>query len=133
VPPAELQAPIPTEDSPSHQPVAERSKTDSSDVVTTEAEAEVYDYVKRRLPFLIDRDEDLYRRLDDVNYRDYKGTFTISYKQDRKGRLLNFREGADGSYRFEFPESGEILVNNDLSEIDDALLAIFMRRVEELG
>jgi predicted type IV restriction endonuclease len=133
VPPAELQIPAPAQESPSEQPVAEQPKTEGSDIVTTEAEEEVYDYVKRRLPFLIDRDEDLYRRLDDVNYRDYKGAFTISYKQDRKGRLLNFREGADGSYRFEFPESGEVLVTNDLSDIDDMLLAIFMRRVEELG
>ena len=46
---------------------------------------------------------------------------------------MNFREGADGTYRFEFPESGEVLVTNDVSDIDDMLLAIFMRRVEELG
>jgi hypothetical protein len=46
---------------------------------------------------------------------------------------LNFREGADGTYRFEFPESGEVLVTNDISDIDDMLLAIFMRRVDELG
>jgi hypothetical protein len=133
VPPAELQAPAPAQERPSDQPVAEQAKADGSDVVTTEAEHKVYDYVKRRLPFLIDRNEDLYRRLDDVYYRDYKGTFTVSYKQNRKGRLLNFREGADGTYRFEFPESGEVLVTNDLSDLDDKLLAIFMRRVEQLG
>ena len=133
VPPAELQAPVPPEDSASDQLVAEQPRAEGSDVVTTEAEREVYDYVKRRLPFLIDRDEALFRKLDDVFYKDYKGTFTVSYKQDRKGRLLNFREGADGTYRFEFPESGEVLVTNDVSDIDDMLLAIFMRRVEELG
>lgn len=133
VPPAELQAPVSTQESPSDQPVAEHPEADNSDIVTTETEKEVYDYVKRRLPFLIERNEDLFRKLDDVYYRDYKGTFTVSYKQDRKGRLLNFREGADGTYRFEFPESGEVLVTNDLSDIDDALLAVFMRRVKELG
>jgi len=133
VPPAEMQSPPSTDERPSDQPVAAPSKTDSSDIVTTEAEKEVYEYVKRRLPFLIERNEELYRKLDDVNYRDYKGTFTVSYKQDRKGRLLNFREGADGTYRFEFPDSGEALVTDELSDIDDMLLSIFMRRVEELG
>jgi predicted type IV restriction endonuclease len=93
----------------------------------------VYDYVKHRLPFLIDRNEDLFHRLDDIYYRDYRGTFAVSYKQDRKGRLFNFREGGDETYRFEFPESGEIITTAELSDIDDKLLAIFMRRVEELG
>jgi hypothetical protein len=133
VPPAELKAPAPAQESPSDQPVAEQPKADGSDIVTTEVERAVYDYVKRRLPFLIDRDETLFRKLDNVYYRDYKGTFTVSYKQDRRGRLLNFRENADETYRFEFPESGEILVTNDVSDIDDKLLAIFMRRVGELG
>ena len=133
VPPAEFQPPATPLESPSDQPGAEQPKADGSDVVTTEAEHKVYDYVKRRLPFLIDRNEDLYRRLDHVYYKDHKGTFTVSYKQDRKGRLLNFREAADGTYRFEFPESGELLVTNDLSDLDDKLLAIFMRRVEQLG
>jgi hypothetical protein len=133
VAPAELQARPPAQESPSDQPVDEQLKPDGSDIVTTEAEKEVYEYVKRRLPFLIDRDEDLFRKLDDVYYRDYKGTFAVSYKQDRKGRLFNFREGADERYRFEFPESGEIMDTNELSDIDDKLLAIFLRRVEELG
>jgi hypothetical protein len=133
VAPADVQSPTSADEPPSDQPVDEQPKADESDIVTTEAEKEVYEYVKRRLPFLIERNEELYRKLDEVNYRDYKGTFTVSYKQDRKGRLLNFREGADGTYRFEFPESGEALVTNELSDIDDMLLSIFMRRVEELG
>jgi hypothetical protein len=133
VPPADVQ-PLPsTDEPPSDQPVHEQPQTADSDIVTTEAEKDVYEYVKRRLPFLIERSDELYRKLDDVNYRDYKGTFTVSYKQDRKGRLLNFREGVDGTYRFEFPESGEALVTNELSDIDDMLLSMFMRRVEELG
>jgi hypothetical protein len=132
VPPAELQTPPPAQERPRDQPVEEQVKTDDADIVTTESEKEVYEYVKRRLPFLIDRDEDLFRRLDDIYYRDYRGTFAVSYKQDRKGRLFNFREGANKTYRFEFPESGEF-ITNELSDIDDKLLAVFMRRVEELG
>src|SRR5215217_4476639 len=133
VPPAELQTPPPAQESPSDQPVDEQPNTSGPDIVTTESEKKVYDYVKHRLPFLIDRNEDLFHRLDDIYYRDYRGTFAVSYKQDRKGRLFNFREGGDETYRFEFPESGEIITTAELSDIDDKLLAIFMRRVEELG
>ena len=92
-----------------------------------------YDYVRHRLPFLIDRDEDLFRKLDHVYFKDFRGTFAVCYKQDRKGRLFNFREGSDTKYRFEFPESGEIVATDQLSDIDDKLLAVFMKRVEELG
>jgi hypothetical protein len=102
-------------------------------IITTEAELEVYDHVRHRLPFLIDRDEDLFRKLDNVYFKDFRGIFAVCYKQDRKGRLFNFREGTDTKYRFEFPESGETITTDELSDIDDKLLAIFMKRVEELG
>jgi hypothetical protein len=102
-------------------------------VVTTEAEMEVYEYVRHRLPFLIERDEDLFRKLDNLSFRDYKGTFVVSYKQVQKGKLFNFREGADVKYRFEFPESDETINTDELSDIDDKLLAVFMKRVEQLG
>jgi hypothetical protein len=128
VPPTETQpapsAPAVSDDQP---------KGEDSSVVTTEAELEVYDYVRHRLPFLIDRDEDLFRKLDNVYFKDFKGVFALCYKQDRKGRLFNFREGASTKYRFEFPESGEIITTDKLSDIDDKLVAIFMKRVEELG
>jgi hypothetical protein len=106
---------------------------DPPDIVTTEAEMEVYEYVKHRLPFLIARDEDLFRKLDHVYFKDFRGTFTISYKQDRKGRLLNFKEGSEQKYRFDFPDSGEIVTTDNLSDIDDKLLTVFMKRVEDLG
>jgi hypothetical protein len=125
---------VPAEPQPT--PLAQEStqaQTGEADIVTTDAEMDVYQYVKQRLPFLIARDEDLYRRLDNIYFRDYRGTFAISYKQNRKGRLLNFREGTDTRYRFEFPESGEIVTTDTLSDIDERLLDIFMTRVEELG
>jgi hypothetical protein len=129
VPPAETQpAPSPALEISDDQPKAE-----GSDIVTTEAELEVYDYIRHKLPFLIDRDEDLFRKLDHVYFKDFRGTFAVCYKQDRKGRLFNFREGSDTKYRFEFPESGEIVATDQLSDIDDKLLAVFMKRVEELG
>ncbi len=108
-------------------------EAEDSDIVTTEAELEVYDHVRHRLPFLIDQDEELFRKLDHVYFKDFKGVFALCYKQDRKGRLFNFREGTDKKYRFEFSESGETITTDDLLDIDDKLLAVFMKRVEELG
>ncbi|HET7270171.1 MAG TPA: hypothetical protein VFI90_03710 [Rubrobacter sp.] len=110
-----------------------QARAEEAGIVTTEAEMEVYEYIKHRLPFLIARDEDLFRKLDHIYFKDYRGIFAISYKQDRKGRLLNFREGTEAKYRFDFPESGETVNTDTLSEIDEKLLTIFMKRVEELG
>jgi hypothetical protein len=130
---AETQSSSPTQEMFSDQATENQPQALGTDIITTEAEQEVYNYVRSRLPFLIDRDEDLFRKLDNIYYRDYRGTFAVSYKQDRKGRLFNFREGVDEKYRFEFPESDETIATNQLSDIDDKLLAIFMKRVEELG
>jgi predicted type IV restriction endonuclease len=128
VSPPEVQAAPLAPEVSDEQPAGEESE-----IVTTEAELEVYDYVRHRLPFLINRDEDLFRKLDNVYFKDLKGVFALCYKQDRKGRLLNFREGADPKYRFEFPASGETITTNELSDIDNQLLAVFMKRVEELA
>jgi predicted type IV restriction endonuclease len=124
--PSEAPPPPPTQEIP-------QVPADPPDIVTTEAEMEVYEYVKHRLPFLIARDEDLFRKLDHLYFRDFRGTFTISYKQDRKGRLFNFKEGSEQKYRFDFPDSGEIVTTDNLSDIDDKLLTVFMKRVEDLG
>jgi predicted type IV restriction endonuclease len=126
----------PAETQPAPSPPAvldEQPEVEDSSVVTTEAELKVYDHVRHRLPFLIDRDEDLFHKVDNVYFKDLKGVFALCYKQDRKGRLFNFREGADTKYRFEFPESDETVTTDDLSDIDYKLLAVFMKRVQELG
>ena len=129
---------VPPTETPSASPPAQEVPDDQAEsenlsVVTTAAELEVYDYVRHRLPFLIDRNEDLFRKLDHVYFKDFRGTFAVCYKQDRKGRLFNFREGSDTKYRFEFPESGEVVTTDHLSDIDDILLVVFMKRVKELG
>jgi predicted type IV restriction endonuclease len=103
-------------------------------IVTTETEVAVFEYVRRRLPFLIDRDEGLYRKLDHLYPRDYKTRFTVCYRQDRNGRLFNFTQMTQGpAYRFEFPDTGVVINTNSLSDIDRELLAAYLRRVEELG
>ena len=111
----------------------EQREAEEPSIVTTDVEREVYHYVKQRLPFLIARDDSLFRKLENVYFKDFRGTFAVSYKQDRKGRLLNFREGTDTRYRFDFPGSGETVTTDTLSDIDERLLAIFMARVDELG
>jgi predicted type IV restriction endonuclease len=128
---------VPTPESEPTPPVQETSlgqrEAEGPSIVTTEAERQVYDYVKQRLPFLIAHDDDLFRKLENVYFRDYRGTFAVSYKQDRKGRLFNFRAGAETKYRFDFPETGETVATDTFSDVDEKLLDIFMKRVEELG
>ncbi|MCA1729799.1 MAG: hypothetical protein LC751_10455 [Actinobacteria bacterium] len=133
VPPPSTQSPPPEQEIIEEQPPEKQPNAGDSEIVTTVAERGVYDYVRYRLPFLIARDEELFRKLDEIYFRDFKGTFAVCYKQDRKGRLFNFREGADPKYRFEFPESGATISTDNLPDIDDELLDIFMKRVEELG
>ncbi len=115
------------------EPPQQPAEAEGSEIVTTEAEMEVYDYVKQRLPFLIARDDDLFHKLEDIYFKDFRGIFAVSYKQDRKGRLFNFREGTETKYRFDFPVSGETVTTDTLSDIDEKLLATFMSRVDELG
>lgn len=100
---------------------------------TTEAELQVFDYVKRRLPFLIDRDDQLFQKLDQIFMKDRKTTLNVSYKLEQKGKLFSLREGKDPKYRFEFAGSGIRIDTNNLSDIDGELLEIFMRRISELG
>lgn len=103
-------------------------------IVTTDTEVMVFEHVRRRLPFLIDRDETLYSKLEHLYPRDFKTRFTICYKQDRNGRLFNFMEMTQGPrYRFEFPDSGAVINTDDLYDIDQELLGTFMKRVAELG
>lgn len=102
-------------------------------IITTETELAVFDYVRTRLPFLIQRDEGLFAKLNDLFPVDYKTVFSVCYKQERKGKLFNFREGSAPQYRFDFPHTGEHVGTDDLPEIDTPLLAAFLKRVEELG
>jgi predicted type IV restriction endonuclease len=106
-----------------------------SGVITTETELEVFDYVRRRLPFLIAGDEGLYQRLNHLRPVDYKTVFSVFYKQERKGKLFNFWEGKEPRYRFEFVAlgAGNQLQTDNLSDIDANLLASFKQRVQELG
>lgn len=104
----------------------------SLEIVTTEVELFVRDHVTRRLAFLSAGDEALFNRLSDLHWVDHKTIYCAYYKQERRGRLFNFREGKDPLYRFEFID-GQNIESNDLSAIDEELLKAFKKRVEELG
>jgi predicted type IV restriction endonuclease len=127
--PAEAAAPAAVAEAPA-APVA-----DESGIVTTETEMEVHDYVRRRLPFLIAGDEELFQRLQHLRPVDYKTVFSVYYRQERKGKLFNFWEGREPRYRFEFVAlgPGNTLQTDHLADIDANLLAAFRQRVQELG
>lgn len=101
-------------------------------VVTTAAELEVFEYVKRRLSFLVET-EDLYRSISQIGHTDRKTTFIVFYRQERKGRLFNLREGGATKHRFEFPDAELPIETDDLAAIDESLLRVFKQRVQELG
>lgn len=65
-------------------------KTDDG-IVTTEAELEVFNYVKRRLSYLV-KDDSLFDEISNVEYRDYKGKFVVFYRKERAGRLFDLTE-----------------------------------------
>ena len=89
---------------PDPEPVPSVAAEGESGVVTTEVELFVLDYVRTRLPFLVAGDESLFSRLQHLRPIDHKTVFTVFYRQERKGRLFNFRQGRDPKYRFIFPE-----------------------------
>ena len=59
--------------------------------------------------------------------------FSVCYKQERKGKLFNFREGTSPQYRFEFLGVDANIQTDSLSDIDEPLLASFKKRVQEMG
>lgn len=116
---------------PETLPVEVQRKADDG-IVTTETELEVFHYVKRRLSFLV-KDDKLFEEIDNIEYRDYKGKFVVFYKKERSGRLFDFKEGGLKKYSFDFGiNTGGEIMTDKLSEIDNALSAVFSKRVDEL-
>ncbi len=123
-------------------PLAQRLREEGADadavrqvaqrIVTSERELSMFNYVRRRLAFLVS-DEAGFNAIESVGYKDYVGKFAVYYDRTLKGRLFDYIEGANGFDKFIFPEPyGEIVTNNIL-DIDDPLRAIFTARVREIG
>jgi predicted type IV restriction endonuclease len=105
------------------------SKADESTTVTP-LEVKVFNYVKRRLSFLVTEDR-LFDEIECVDQRKYKGKFVVFYKKERLGRLFDFYEGRAKKYLFDFGQpDGEVLTDK-LADIDKKLLAVFLQRVGE--
>ena len=101
-------------------------------ISTIERELAVVAHVRRRLAYLADNEAG-YRAIDAVRYKDYVGKLVVYLERERKGRLFDYIEGADGYDKFVFPEPRGEIVTNDLSEIDAALKSVFERRLREFG
>lgn len=104
----------------------------TSRIITTERELAVYRYVLRRLAYLA-ADEQQFAAIELVKYRDYLGKFAVYYQSINKGRLFDFFEGGNGYDKFVFPEPFGEITTNSVMDIDQALRAVFERRVRELG
>lgn len=101
-------------------------------VATTEYQLQIFNYIRRRLAYLAE-DDAQFEAVENVRYTDYVGRLTVYYDRERKGRLFDYIEGADGYDKYIFPDPiGEIVTNNVL-EIDTALKTVFAARVRELG
>lgn len=97
-------------------------------IITTETEMAIFDHVRSRLAFLV-RDETMFRKVQQLQYVDKKTTFIIFYGQERKGRVLNFREGPNKELRFEFPDTDGPVEVTDLFAVDKQLLHAFRHAV----
>ena len=104
----------------------------SQRIASTEHQLRIVTYVKRRLAYLA-QDEAAFDAIENVRFTDYVGRISVFYDRERKGRLFDYIEGADGYDKFIFPDPiGEIVTNNML-DIDTALKTVFATRVREIG
>lgn len=110
---------------------AEEAPPCTGGIVTTEGELAVYQYAIRRLAFLI-QEPDLFLKLNEVRWLDYKTVFSVFYKQERKGKMFNYREGVSPRHLFDFATTGASVQSNNLEDIDAELLNAFTQRVGEL-
>ena len=101
-------------------------------IATTEHQLEIFNYVRRRLAYLVE-DDTMFNAIENVRYSDYVGRICVYYDRERKGRLFDYIEGADGYDKYIFPDPIGEIVSNNVLEIDTALKTVFAARVRELG
>ena len=58
--------------------------------------------MRRRLAYLV-REEALFSAIDRIEYKDSVGKLVVYYVNERKGRLFDYIEGAEGFDKFIFP------------------------------
>jgi predicted type IV restriction endonuclease len=101
-------------------------------IETTERELAIVAYVKRRLSYLAE-DEMQFDAIENIRHKDYVGKLVVYYDRERKGRIFDYIEGADGYDKYIFPDPIGEIVSNNVLEIDTALKTVFAARVRELG
>ncbi|MCW2316763.1 hypothetical protein M2322_002317 [Rhodoblastus acidophilus] len=129
-----LDLPTKDKDQDKNVPAAETLQMESSKVdeslAVSAIELDVFNYVKRRLAFLV-KDDRLFQEIDGVDYKNYKGKFVVFYKRVQAGRLFDFYDEGDCKYNFDFGQFGGDVSTDNLSEIDKVLLAVYVQRVSE--
>ncbi len=106
-------------------------KTDEG-IAVTPLESDVSSYIRRRLAFLV-KDDHLFDEIESIDQRKYKGKFVVFYRRERLGRLFDFFEGRAKKYHFDFGQEGGEISTDKLAEVDNVLLSVFVKRVEENG
>jgi hypothetical protein len=97
----------------------------------TPLELEVFQYIKRRLAFLV-KEDNLFDEIENIDHRKYKGKFVAFHKRERAGRLFDFYEGKAKKYTFDFgAEAGGEMATDKLLDIDKLLVAVFTKRVKD--
>jgi len=121
---------LPVQKSQESKPVDSDEAVAADDgIITTETEMRVFDHVQKRLSFLV-KDESQYQELANLEWRDFKTTFVVFYKQERRGKLFTFREGPNGEYRFDFSPGGAQVETTDLLSVDELLLSSYLSALE---
>jgi hypothetical protein len=115
-----------------HEPVIAEIVVKADDMIApSPLELEVFDYIKRRLAFLV-KEDNLFEEIDSINIHKYKGKFVVFYKKERIGRLFDFYEGGKKKFTFDFGQgTGGEVSTDKLSDIDKLLAGIFAKRVAE--
>jgi predicted type IV restriction endonuclease len=101
-------------------------------IVTSERELAIVNYIRRRLAYLV-ADETLFAAIDRVDFKDNVGKLVVFYGNERKGRMFDYIEGAEGFDKFIFPSPYGEIVTKSVIDIDEPLQATFTARVRELG
>ncbi|MBX3139876.1 MAG: type I restriction enzyme HsdR N-terminal domain-containing protein [Trueperaceae bacterium] len=114
---------------PAPEPTPATDEPDGDGIITTDTEMRIFQHALTRLSFLV-KDDAHYRELSNLEWRDFKTTFIVYYKQARRGRLFTFREGPNGELRFEFSPDGKQIETTDLYSVDEHLLASYLAALE---
>jgi hypothetical protein len=117
--------------SPPESPAAEIIVKADDAVQPTALELDVFNYVKRRLAFLVN-ENNMFEEIDNIDFRKYKGKFVVFHKRERAGRLFDLYENKLKKYSFDFGTgTGGEVVTDKLLDIDTVLSAIFTKRATE--